>query len=373
MLLFKIHVFLRWLKVFDVSVSSYFTKSIISWYKKNKRDLPWRESTDPYFIWLSEILLQQTRVSQGLPYYYNFITAYPDIHSLAKASETEVLKLWEGLGYYSRARNLHKTARYISEVRKGVFPDNYKELLQLPGIGPYTAAAIASFAFNEKVAVVDGNVYRVLSRVFGIATDIGTGQGVKEFAELAASLLPGKQTDVYNQGIMEFGALHCTPASPKCETCPLLDICCAKAQNKVSFYPVKNKKNKKTNRYFNYILFKNKDNYYLRERKVKDIWQGLFEFYLYENSEILSIDSVINSIEGTKGVKFTIRNESPTYKHVLSHQNIFAKIWEVEFQSVSLDKQLRKNHNLLTFNKKEIESIPKPVLLNKFLNQYFFN
>ncbi|MFP4091343.1 MAG: A/G-specific adenine glycosylase, partial [Cyclobacteriaceae bacterium] len=204
-----------------------FAERIIGWYHHHKRDLPWRHSRDPYIIWLSEIILQQTRVVQGLPYFMRFAEAFPTVYDLASASQQEVLRLWQGLGYYSRARNMHACARLIVEQHNGVFPLHYQELLQLKGVGPYTAAAIASFAYNETVAVLDGNVFRVLARVFGVEDDISSGQGQKRFQALAAQLVPEGKAGEYNQAIMEFGALQCTPQSPACLLCPLSEICYA--------------------------------------------------------------------------------------------------------------------------------------------------
>ena len=209
-----------------------FADSILNWYAKNKRDLPWRETKSPYKIWLSEIILQQTRVKQGLPYYEKFVETYPQIKDLATADEQSVLRLWQGLGYYSRARNLHAAAKFVQNELQGIFPEDYKALLKMKGVGDYTASAIASFAYNERVAVVDGNVFRVLARVFGIDTDIASHKGGKEFGELAKTLLPEKNTDVYNQGIMEFGALQCTPQKPDCMYCPLQAGCVAYLQGK---------------------------------------------------------------------------------------------------------------------------------------------
>ena len=214
----------------------------MNWYATAQRDLPWRGTTDPYKVWLSEIILQQTRVIQGLPYYQRFISNYPTITDLAKAPEEEVLKLWQGLGYYSRAKNLHHTAQYIATELGGIFPKTYKELVKLKGIGDYTASAIASFCYNEPCPVVDGNVYRVLSRVFGIATPINSTQGAKEFKALAHECLDKANAGVYNQAIMEFGALQCTPQSPNCANCVLRDHCWAFHHNKVNELPVKLKK-----------------------------------------------------------------------------------------------------------------------------------
>ena len=221
-----------------------FSKRLKQWYLQNKRELPWRSTQDPYKIWLSEIIMQQTRVEQGLPYYLRFTEAYPNVHSLANAPEQEVLKLWQGLGYYSRARNLHTTAIRVSKELDGNFPDHYKELKTLKGVGDYTASAIASFCFNEPVAVVDGNVYRVLSRVFGVETPINSTQGIKEFKALAQELIDHKDPATFNQAIMEFGAIQCKPQNPLCETCPFNDVCLALKNDQIKELPVKIKKTK---------------------------------------------------------------------------------------------------------------------------------
>ncbi len=233
--------------------SRIFANKIIGWYLDNKRDLPWRNTKDPYRIWLSEIILQQTRVAQGLPYYQAFTEKFPTVWDLSKADERVVLRTWQGLGYYSRARNLHKCAKIICDNYRGQFPNNYKDLLALPGVGPYTAAAIASFAFGEIKAVVDGNVYRVLSRFFGVHDDIATGPGQKKFAELAQSLISQEKPELYNQGNMEYGAIQCTPKSPNCHGCVLEDSCVAYHQHLQHQLPVKSKKVKVRERYFYYF------------------------------------------------------------------------------------------------------------------------
>ncbi len=233
-----------------------FSNTLINWYLQNKRELPWRNTKNPYYIWLSEIILQQTRVAQGLPYYLNFITTFPTVKALANTSEEEVLKLWQGLGYYSRARNLHATAKHISAELNGIFPNNYADLLKLKGVGEYTAAAIASFSYNEDIAVVDGNVFRVLSRFFGVESDISDNKTRKEFQSLANSILPKGKASDFNQAIMEFGAIQCVPKSPNCSDCIFNTNCYALQKNKVGELPVKTKKIKIKNRFLNYIIVK---------------------------------------------------------------------------------------------------------------------
>ena len=267
---------------------------IDGWYRQNKRDLPWRTTRDPYFIWLSEIILQQTRVDQGMNYYLKFTRNYPTIRHLAEASEQEVLNDWQGLGYYSRARNLHQTAKYIHKELNSSFPESYEKIIKLKGIGPYTAAAIASFAFDEGVAAVDGNVYRVLSRIFDIDLPIDSTQGKKAFQELANSLIPTKNPGDFNQGMMEFGAMQCTPVNPKCEHCPFSERCLAKMHNTIAARPVKAKKTAVRNRYFYYFIFRETDRICIQKRTQKDIWQHLFEFPLLETADPQSDAHLIN-------------------------------------------------------------------------------
>ncbi|HEY4629161.1 MAG TPA: A/G-specific adenine glycosylase, partial [Flavobacterium sp.] len=253
-----------------------FSNVLIKWYLQNKRDLPWRNTTNPYPIWLSEIMLQQTRVAQGMPYFLSFTTAFPTVFDLAAANEEEVLKLWQGLGYYSRARNLHKTAQYIASDLAGIFPDNYSDLLKLKGVGEYTAAAIASFSYNEAVPVVDGNVFRVLSRYFDIETDIAQASAKKEFAALAFELMPKDNPATFNQAIMEFGALQCVPKSPNCGICVFNESCAALQKKKIDQLPIKSKKVKVRNRYFNYLVVADEnDNTIIQKRTDKGIWHNL--------------------------------------------------------------------------------------------------
>lgn len=343
-----------------------FTKTIIAWYTKNKRDLPWRNITNPYFIWLSEIILQQTRVEQGMSYYLNFTKEFPTINKLANASEEEVIKLWQGLGYYSRARNLHATAKHISSTLKGKFPTNYNDLLQLKGIGPYTAAAISSFAFNLPHAVVDGNVYRLLARVFGVKTPIDSTQGKKEFQELANELLDKKQPSTFNQAMMEFGAIKCKPHNPDCSTCVLNSICIAYSKKMVAKLPVKEKTTKVRNRYFNYIVLKHKNKIVIKKRVDNDIWKNLYDFPLIETTKELRELELLKTVEWKKVIgnsAYTIHAVSKTYKHVLSHQKIFARFWEVRTNT-----PITVNSNYLLINKKDFEKYPIPRLVDIFIN-----
>lgn len=310
-----------------------FSKPLIHWYLQNKRNLPWRKMTGAYPIWLSEIMLQQTRVAQGLPYFLRFIDAFPTVHDMAAAPEEQVLKLWQGLGYYSRARNLHATAKLVAFEMGGNFPDSYAGLLKLKGVGDYTAAAIASIAYGEDVAVVDGNVYRVLSRVFGIDTDISSGGAKKQFTELAASLMPKKQASEFNQAMMEFGALQCVPKSPDCTICIFNKDCVAFTTGRVGELPVKLKKTKVSNRYFNYIVVKDSSGYSLvQKRTAKGIWHNLYEFPLLETESLTSVDDAIKGIKTFEGLGFVPKEVTlvaDVIVHKLSHQHLHIRFWEV--------------------------------------------
>ena len=257
----------------------YFSDKIVKWYLNNGRPLPWRDTRDPYKIWLSEVILQQTRVAQGLPYYQRFVESYPSVAHLARADEQHVLRSWQGLGYYTRARNLHKCAKTVVSIHNGRFPGTSGELLRLPGIGGYTAAAIASFAFDERVPVIDGNVFRVLSRIFGIDVPINCAQGKQIFSELAAKLISAKHPALHNQAMMEFGATHCTPLNPQCSVCPFKNSCVAFNQELVNVLPVKNPAKKSRKRYFYYLVVEKDDSFLMKRRADKDIWQGLFDLH----------------------------------------------------------------------------------------------
>ena len=306
-----------------------FTETIIEWYKENKRDLPWRDSSDPYLIWISEIILQQTRVVQGYDYFLRFIGRFPDVSTLADAEEDEVMKYWQGLGYYSRARNLHAAAKSMN----GVFPKTYPEVLALKGVGEYTAAAICSFAYNMPYAVVDGNVYRVLSRYFGIETPIDSTAGKKLFTELANEMLDKKQPALYNQGIMDFGAIQCTPQSPDCLFCPLSVGCSALSKGLVTVLPVKQHKTKSTNRYFNYIYVRAGAHTFINKRTDNDIWKNLFELPLIETSSSLPEEEFLALPEFqtlfAPGEHPVVRPVCREVKHILSHRVIYANFYEV--------------------------------------------
>lgn len=349
-----------------------FQQKIISWYLLNKRDLPWRHTKDPYFIWLSEVILQQTRVKQGLPYYEKFIERFPKLNDLAKAEEQEVLRLWQGLGYYSRARNMHTTAQWLNKNYSGEFPGTYKELLRLKGIGPYTAAAIASFAFEEKVAVLDGNVYRVLSRVFGIDIPINSKEGEKLFRELSLQLLPENQTSTYNQAMMEFGAMQCSPQKPNCLFCPLSDDCQAKRLGKQENWPVKLKKTKVRERFFHYAVLLIEGKIGMRKRNNEDIWGGLYDFDLYEGEQLMSWTQLteIGEFSG-KQKHLKMVKESREYTHILTHQRIRARFWHLEITNPEQFKKVADT-TLSFYSPEEAMLLPKPILIDKYLKEIFF-
>ncbi len=347
----------------------HFSSKIIAWYKQNKRDLPWRNTKDAYLIWLSEIILQQTRVDQGMAYYLKFAEHFPTVKHLAKADNDKVMKLWQGLGYYSRARNLHATAKTIQTLYKGKFPDAYEDILSLKGIGDYTAAAIASFAFNKPYAVVDGNVYRVLSRVFGIETPIDSTAGKKEFYKLANELIDKKNPGLHNQAVMEFGALQCKPANPDCSVCPLNSNCYAFAKKVVADLPIKEMKTKVRNRYFNYIVFHYKGTTAIHKRIAKDIWINLHDFPLIETDKELSEEQLLKSPEWKKilgKTKYSIKSISVSHKHILSHQKIYARFIEVEAKE-SLKTFLPKD--MFIIKKSDIHKYAVPRLIDIFLEK----
>ncbi|MCD8433833.1 A/G-specific adenine glycosylase [Tenacibaculum dicentrarchi] len=340
------------------------TSKLIYWYLKNKRDLPWRKTKDPYLVWLSEIMLQQTRVAQGLPYFISFTTNFETVFDLAKADQTTVLKLWQGLGYYSRARNLHFTAKQVANEFNGVFPNTYKELLKLKGIGDYTASAIASVCYDEPVAVVDGNVYRVLARYFGIKTAINSSKGIKEFKELAQTLIDVSQPGMYNQAIMDFGALQCKPQNPLCDSCPLSESCVALDKKLIKELPVKEKKIKVKKRYFNYLVVVTDDNKTNIEQRIgKGIWQGLYQFPLIETTTTINETQLIEQPEFAKlfpkETVLSLFNQKDII-HKLSHQHLSTKFWIVKTTNTS-EKTILWN---------DIKQYPVPVLIDNFLNEF---
>ena len=307
------------------------SQALLAWGATVDRPMPWRGERDPYRIWLSEVILQQTRVAQGTAYYLRFLEAFPTVRHLAKASEDEVLALWQGLGYYSRARNLHKAAKQVAEAG-GQFPKDYKGLLALPGVGPYSAAAIASFAYGEPVAVLDGNVYRVLARYFGINSPINKPAGQREFRQLVDSLLPHDRPAAFNQAIMDFGAVVCTPKAPRCGTCPLADGCLALAEGRVGELPMKEGKTKRRDRYFDYVHLVRGDGAAVFQRRgPKDIWQGLYDFPLVEGATgFAERPQVEDALAQLSLKRATLARVSQPTKHVLSHQDIYARFWRYE-------------------------------------------
>jgi len=347
-----------------------FVHKLIPWYQKYQRDLPWRHIRNPYYIWLSEVILQQTRVKQGLPYYLRFVEAFPTVQQLAAADERDVLRLWQGLGYYSRARNMHLTAKMVVADYGGTFPSTYDQLLKLKGIGPYTAAAIASFAFNEKAAVLDGNVFRVLARVFGVDQDITSNEGKKTFTQLANELLPDEQTDVYNQAIMEFGAMQCTPQSPDCMFCPFNAYCVANLTGRQALLPVKGKKTKVTQRFFHYLVIQWGELIYMKERRAKDIWTGLYDFYLREAEQLVTLDDLAAYAEvGDLLRSALVEGESDIFTHVLTHQRIQVRFWKLRLPDDVLPSYLSPQD---FFSLDEIMHLPKPILIDNYLNRSFF-
>ncbi len=340
------------------------SKTLTGWYLENKRELPWRDISDPYRIWISEIILQQTRVNQGISYYLRFIERFPDVNSLAVAEEDEVLKYWQGLGYYSRARNLHKTAQIIAEKYSGNFPKIHSEILQLKGIGEYTAAAISSFAYNQPYAVVDGNVYRVLSRIFGIETPIDSTSGKKEFAQLAENLLDKKKPGLHNQAIMEFGALQCVPVQPSCGICPLQAVCKAFNLNIVDKLPIKASKTKVRERFFNYFYIQYQDKIFIQKRTEKDIWQNLFELPLVESDRLFEATEIAQIELFSNIPDIEIDSTSSTFKHILSHQRIFARFFTVKIS----EKNIVLN-NLIEIKKDEIDNFAVSRLTSLFIER----
>lgn len=340
------------------------SNKLISWYLQEKRELPWRKTRNPYLVWLSEIMLQQTRVEQGISYYLKFSETFPSVVDLANANESTVLKMWQGLGYYSRARNLHHTAKHVAFELNGNFPNTYKELIKLKGIGDYTASAIASICFDEAAAVVDGNVYRVLARYFGIETPINSSSGIKEFKILAQSLINRKQPGVFNQAIMDFGSLQCKPQNPDCQKCILSSSCIAYKNKQTKELPVKIKKLKIKKRYFNYLVIVTQDNKtVLEKRKGKGIWEGLYQFPLIETLKDIEINELIlleefqSWIPSESKVKLFNRNE---IIHKLSHQHLYTRFWVLKME----------NHPKASIPWQETENYPVPVLIANFLKNF---
>jgi A/G-specific adenine glycosylase len=342
-----------------------FSNILLSWYQTHKRDLPWRNTSNPYYIWVSEIILQQTRVQQGLAYYLRFIERFPSIELLAESKLDEVLKLWEGLGYYSRARNMHKAAQQIVHQYKGKFPNTYSSLLKLNGVGDYTASAIASFAFNESVPVIDGNVYRVIGRYLGISYDINSAKGKTKYKEAASELMDSKNAAQYNQAIMEFGALQCVPKNPNCDVCPLNGSCYSAITQTVEEFPVKRNKVKITQRFFYFFVVSCEETFVLHQRKANDIWNNLYQFPLIEVSKKESIENIVDQFTRNRDVDaFELLGVSKEVKHVLSHQHIFARFIRIELNEIP---GLKANEVSVSRAKMKEYSLPR--IITRYLEQ----
>ncbi len=343
-----------------------FNKILAKWYEKNKRDLPWRRTKDPYRIWVSEIILQQTRIEQGWDYYLRFLEKFPDLRALATAEEKEVLKLWQGLGYYSRARNMHAAAKEIMNLHQGIFPTTYEEIRKLKGIGDYTAAAISSIAFGIPSPVVDGNVLRFFSRFFGIREPVDTQKGKTAVLEKTKILISPEHPGDFNQAIMEFGALQCKPV-PDCKTCPLKPGCVTFQKNRIAEFPVKSKKQGHRTRYFHYLFIitgkgKNRS-VFLKKRTGNDIWKNLFDFPLIETENTINHKELILSKEWDdlfSGMTVTLLKESKTCRHILTHQIIVAKFYHLRISSGTGLPFLKVDFN-------DIVKYPIPRLVEKFL------
>ncbi|MCR9172159.1 MAG: A/G-specific adenine glycosylase [bacterium] len=333
-----------------------FSLLITEWYRQNKRELPWRSVSDPYTIWLSEIILQQTRVEQGRAYFQKFVDHYPTVIDLANASEQDVLNDWQGLGYYSRARNLHASAKYIRDELNGVFPQTYDEIIKLKGVGKYTAAAIASFAFNEPKAVVDGNVYRFLSRVFNMDTPIDSTKGQKDFQLLADSLISKENPADHNQAMMEIGAMVCTPTQPKCLFCPVSELCEAREKGTYLDLPVKSKKTKVSNRYFHYLIFNESGKTIIEQRTEKGIWQKLYQFPLVETTTKKWTEIPKNCV-----------HVSDEIVHKLSHQHIHAKFYTIDGFPEKLEDRF------VTISSEDIQDFPLPRIIDRYLEKHTFD
>jgi A/G-specific adenine glycosylase len=355
-------------------MKQFFTKQLFHWHRTVERPMPWKGEKNPYLIWLSEIILQQTRVEQGLPYFLKFKKKYPAVNKLAKASEDEVLKLWQGLGYYSRARNLHVAAKMVMEQFKGKFPTRYEDILTLKGVGAYTAAAIASFAYEQPYPVVDGNVYRVLSRFFGIKTPIDSPKAKKEFYLLANDLIAlAEKPSAFNQAIMDFGGLQCKPAQPLCADCPLSKKCFAHINRKVSSLPVKAKKIKVKERFFHYLVIRNKKTFFLQKRSDNDIWKGLYEFPMIEADKLLSVKELKKHPDWKKFIsvgKINISSSEILTIQKLTHQKINAAFFEISVpQSADFLSILNAHHSWIPVEEKNLHNFAFP----KIIDWYFKN
>lgn len=348
-----------------VSVANKISELLIKNYLKIRRDLPWRQTRDPYLLWISEVILQQTRVAQGLPYYLRFAERFPDVKSLASAQEDEVLRLWQGLGYYSRARNMHETAKEVVERFGGIFPSSYEELISLKGVGDYTASAVSSFASDEARAVVDGNVIRVLARIFGVEEPADTPAGKRFFKALAAEILDEQNPAIHNQAIMEFGALVCTPGNPGCGTCGLSHLCVAFRTGRVREFPLKRPKNKPRDRFFTYLHFTTEGYSWVHKRDDSEIWKGLYQFYLIETDSLPTEEQLYRLImEETGRETAGLCTISPKVTHILSHQKLHIRFVRISSRPPSVLRVLKKIRN------EELDRLAFPAVIVKYLDSF---
>ncbi|MGQ1945963.1 A/G-specific adenine glycosylase [Geofilum sp. OHC36d9] len=347
-----------------------FSRTIIKWYQSNKRDLPWRKTSDPYQIWISEVILQQTQVIQGLNYYYRFLNFFPDVATLANANQQQVLKAWQGLGYYSRARNLHQAAQQVMLQFDGKIPDSKKDLLKLKGIGPYTAAAIASMAFNLPHAAIDGNAYRLLSRYFNIHTPIDTTEGKKQFETLGNQLITQNHPGDFNQAIMDLGATICLPTSPKCSDCPLYLNCQAAHNGQTINLPVKSKKTKRTRRFFNYLIILTGQEVYLTLRQSGDIWQDMYQFPLIEDTRLLSIAQLKKRLNWSYDNQRLIKKDQDI-RHQLTHQELHIRFFYIITEHKSSIPSVINEQKIQFYNHDEVSHLPVPKIISDKLNHIF--
>lgn len=345
---------------------------LIKWYNQNKRALPWRETTDPYKIWVSEVILQQTRVNQGISYYYRFLEKFPNVKTLADADEKEVLLVWQGLGYYSRARNMHAAAKYVVEVEGGVFPKDYDGLIKLKGIGSYTAAAIASFSYKQKVAAVDGNVMRVIARLFRVEDPVNSTKGSKRIEAIANTLISEQHPDIFNQAIMEFGALCCLPKNPNCVACPLIMHCEAYKNQLIEQLPVKKKSKPARNRYLNYLVITDSEKLQLvlsKRNEKKDIWYNLYQFPVIESDTEWEAHSLVESAQFKSIIKeneFSLQGDVLKKKHLLSHQTLYISFWKVGVNKITA---LEKKNDLEVIDMHSVSSYPLPQVVAGYVEE----
>lgn len=341
-----------------------FHKILTLWYQENKRDLPWRRQNNPYMVWVSEIILQQTRIKQGMSYFNRFVQRFPDAQSLAEAPENEVLKLWQGLGYYSRARNMHIAAKQIIHEFDGVFPKSYPDIKRLKGVGQYTAAAIASIAFGLPYAAIDGNVYRVLSRIYGISDPIDSTKGQNTFSDLANQLLDPVNPALFNEALMDFGSLQCTPRNPNCLNCPFNNQCFAYGHDEITKLPVKSKKVKVTDRFFNYLYIRHSNYFYLEKREENDIWRNLYQLPLIESAKALTTEELFIDVRFNAlftGMEIAFDSVSPEIIHILSHQKLHVRFFEIVISKP------QPGSNWISVHGDEISDYPVPKLIDNFL------